>query len=128
VAAPRTTVWELQPHTRAKHAILQRYLRAWIPILAQGGFPNILYIDGFAGPGRYAGGEDGSPIIAIKSALEHAARIKGNILFLFVEERSDRAGVLRECLDELAAPEQLSNQGRSWRAVRGCIRRCQNLL
>lgn len=104
MVAPRTTVWELQPHTRAKHAILRRYLQAWIPILTQGGFPSILYIDGFAGPGRYADGEDGSPIIAVKAALEHAARITGNILFLFVEERSDRAAILRECLYELELP------------------------
>jgi three-Cys-motif partner protein len=104
MVAPRATVWELEPHTRAKHEILRRYLQAWMPILAQGGFPNILYIDGFAGPGRYAGGEAGSPIIAVKSALEHAARIKGNILFLFVEEKPDRAAVLRECLDELVIP------------------------
>jgi hypothetical protein len=40
-------------------------------------------------------GEDGSPTIAVKSALEHAARIKGNILFLFVEEKPDRAAVLQ---------------------------------
>jgi three-Cys-motif partner protein len=104
MAAPRTTVWELEPHTRAKHEILRRYLQAWMPILAQGGFKNILYIDGFAGPGRYAGGEDGSPIIAVKSALEHKARIKGNILFLFVEEKQDRAAVLQECLGELVIP------------------------
>jgi three-Cys-motif partner protein len=104
MVAPRATVWELQPHTRAKHAILRRYLQAWIPILTQGGFPNILYIDGFAGPGRYAAGEDGSPIIAIRAALEHAAHIRGNILFLFVEERPDRAGVLRECLEDLVLP------------------------
>ncbi|MGH7096030.1 MAG: three-Cys-motif partner protein TcmP [Stellaceae bacterium] len=104
MAAPRTTVWELEPHTRAKHDILRRYLRAWMPILAQAGFPNILYIDGFAGPGRYAGGEDGSPIIAVKSALEHKARIKGNILFLFVEKEQNRAAMLRKCLDELPMP------------------------
>lgn len=106
MAAPRTTVWELEPHTRAKHEILRRYLQAWMPILAQGGFKNILYIDGFAGPGRYAGGEDGSPIIAVKSALEHQARIHGNILFLFVEREQDRAAVLQECLDELVIPQK----------------------
>jgi three-Cys-motif partner protein len=104
MAAQRTTIWELEPHTRAKHEILRCYLQAWMPILAQGGFKNILYIDGFAGPGRYAGGEDGSPMIPVKSTLEHAARIKGNVLFLFVEEKLDRAGVLQECLDELAMP------------------------
>lgn len=49
MAAPRTTVWDLEPHTRAKHEILKRYLEAWTPILALGGFPEIIYMDGFAG-------------------------------------------------------------------------------
>jgi len=127
MAAPRTTVWELEPHTRAKHEILRRYLQAWIPILSQGGFKNILYIDGFAGPGRYAGGEDGSPIIAVKSALDHAARIKGNVFFLFVEEKRDRADVLQQCLDELAMPTnfRINVAGRQ---VRGGIRRAEAVL
>src|ERR1700732_5101107 len=127
MAAPRTTIWELQPHTRAKHAILRRYLRARVPILPQGGFLNILYIDGFAGPGRYAGGEDGSPIIAIRSALDHAARIRGNVFFLFVEEKRDRADVLQQCLDELA----MSNNFRikvAGRQVRGGLRRAEAVL
>jgi three-Cys-motif partner protein len=75
-----------------------------MPILTQGGFRNILYVDGFAGPGRYAGGEDGSPIIAVRSALDHAVRIKGNVFFLFVEEKRDRAEVLQQCIAELATP------------------------
>ena len=45
MTAPKTTVWELEPHTRAKHAILRRYLQAWTPILSLGGFPQIAYID-----------------------------------------------------------------------------------
>jgi len=35
-------VWPLEPHTRAKHEILRRYLQAWTPILSDGGFPKIL--------------------------------------------------------------------------------------
>lgn len=27
--APKTTLWPLEPHTRAKHEILRRYLEAW---------------------------------------------------------------------------------------------------
>jgi three-Cys-motif partner protein len=69
MAAPRQTIWPLEPHTRAKHEILKRYLQAWMVILSQGRFPEILYIDGFAGPGQYEGGEAGSPIIALDTAL-----------------------------------------------------------
>jgi three-Cys-motif partner protein len=75
-------------------------------ILGQAGYPEFVYIDGFAGPGRYSKGEDGSPVIAVKVALEHQARIKSQITFLFVEERKDRADVLEQVLDELDRPSQ----------------------
>jgi three-Cys-motif partner protein len=71
MAAPRTTRWQLEPHTRAKHEILKRYLQAWMVILSQGRFPEILYIDGFAGPGEYIGREAGSPTIALDTALSY---------------------------------------------------------
>ena len=29
------TVWEIDPHTRAKHFILGRYLGGWFPILSK---------------------------------------------------------------------------------------------
>jgi three-Cys-motif partner protein len=62
--------WELAAHTAAKLEILGAYLRAWFPILSHGrNFDRIIYIDGFAGPGRYKGGKDGSPIVALKAAL-----------------------------------------------------------
>ncbi len=48
---PQQVTWDLEDHTRAKHEILRRYLNAWFPILAQGGFPRMVLIDGFAGPG-----------------------------------------------------------------------------
>lgn len=94
----------LEPHTAAKHAILRRYLQAWTPILTQGGFPKVAYIDGFAGPGQYEGGEDGSPIIALKSALERVDRINGEVEFLFVEEREDRADFLADRIRALNPP------------------------
>src|SRR5579859_4955308 len=96
MAAPKTTVWPLEPHTRAKHEILRLYLEAWAPILSLGGFPTIAYVDGFAGPGVYSGGEDGSPVIALKVALQHADKIKGKVLFLFIEKDRDRAAKLQE--------------------------------
>jgi three-Cys-motif partner protein len=105
MAAPKTTVWKLDPHTRAKHAILRRYLQAWTPILAQGGFPKVAYLDGFAGPGQYESGEDGSPIIALKAALDHSARIKGQVVFVFVEEKPDRAEFLRQLVQSMSLPK-----------------------
>lgn len=105
MAAPKTTVWTLEPHTRAKHEILRLYLQAWTPILSLGGFRTIAYVDGFAGPGVYAGGEDGSPIIALKVALEHKDRIKSNLLFLFVEKDPDRAAKLQEIVSGMSIPD-----------------------
>ena len=34
MAKPDETIWEIEPHTLAKHEILRRYLGAWFPILA----------------------------------------------------------------------------------------------
>ena len=105
MAAPNTTVWPLEAHTRAKHEILKRYLQAWFPILTQGGFPQVLYIDGFAGPGRYSEGEKGSPVIALEAALEHATAKNSKFLFCFVEKNNDRAQTLQEIIDDIKRPE-----------------------
>src|SRR5688572_25838677 len=88
VSAPRTKLWSIEPHTRAKHEILRRYLEAWTAILGTSNQRVIQYVDGFAGPGAYSGGEEGSPIIALKAALAHQARIPSStkVRFLFIEE------------------------------------------
>lgn len=90
------TVWPAEPHTCAKHAILERYLKAWFPILSQQSrrvqrrSEQILFIDGFAGPGEYTNGQPGSPVIALTAALRHAKEFPVPIQFLFIEEREDR--------------------------------------
>ena len=33
MTTPKDTIWEIEPHTQAKHEILRRYLGAWFPIL-----------------------------------------------------------------------------------------------
>jgi len=65
-------------------------------ILSQGKFAEILYIDGFAGPGEYAGGEAGSPIIALDTALEYKSPLTAKVHFLFVEKDDARADHLRK--------------------------------
>ena len=66
------TVWEAEPHTLAKHGILRTYLEAWAAILSNARFgTELLFVDGFAGPGEYLLGEPGSPIVALNSILNH---------------------------------------------------------
>lgn len=104
MAAANKTVWDLESHTRAKHAILERYLKAWMPILSHAGFPEILYIDGFAGPGEYSKGEDGSPIISLKTALGYDPPLSAKFHFLFVEKDKNRAENLKSIIDGFALP------------------------
>ena len=106
--APSTTIWDLKPHSRAKHEILKRYMQAWVPILGQSSFSELVYIDGFAGPGRYSKGENGSPIIALNVALEQQAQIKPKMTFLFVELRKDRAEMLNKVLEDIELPQRFS--------------------
>lgn len=94
----RDTVWESKKHTRAKHEILKGYLGAWFPILAQSRH-RIVYIDGFAGPGIYTDGEEGSPVVALRTALEHPRRGSFNeIVFWFIEHNKKRHAKLGEVL------------------------------
>jgi three-Cys-motif partner protein len=71
-------LWDLEPATAAKHRLYQRYLDAWWPILLQpdrfGRRQPVTYLDAYAGPGVYAGGEPGSPIFALRRLLDHNAR------------------------------------------------------
>lgn len=101
---PKNTLWPLGNHTPAKHVVLRRYLDAWLPILGFGQ-QRILFIDGFAGPGRYEGGEDGSPVIAVKAFVEHTARsrIQAEVKFLFIEGEEDRARFLEGVLEPYKA-------------------------
>jgi three-Cys-motif partner protein len=83
------TVWQLEPHTAKKHEILRRYFDAWLPILATTN-GRVVYIDGFAGPGVYSGGEDGSPVIVLKAAANHKYKPATELCCLFVEADTKR--------------------------------------
>lgn len=102
----RTTVWPLDPHTAAKHAILRRYLDAWIPIMSRHN-GRVLYIDGFAGPGVYENGEPGSPVIALDAALGQARHISGEMYFIFIEENQARCDNLRVQIAQRELPAKL---------------------
>jgi len=112
------TVWEADPHTLIKHAILRQYLHRWLPILTRqakkiGASRDILFIDGFAGPGQYARGEPGSPVIALKAALEHTVPFPNPVTMLFVEHRTDRFERLQDAIAPLMPQIEVSGNVRS---------------
>jgi three-Cys-motif partner protein len=100
LAEIKETTWPIEPHTKAKHQILEEYLKGWFPILLRWQ-DRVIYVDGFAGPGIYSGGEEGSPIIALRTALTHRfAERFGEIVFLFIEKRKERADMLRKVINK----------------------------
>ncbi len=99
MSGPKTVIWPLDEHTRAKHEILRRYLNGWLPIMTTYN-GKIIFIDGFAGPGEYTSGEVGSPIIAIDTFLKHnyqPIRDK-EVIFLFIEQDKARFEHLEQLL------------------------------
>lgn len=84
----------------AKHVILRKYLNAWLPKQTKYN-KRVIICDGFAGPGVYKGGEDGSPIIALKAFTEHSFReqISADVIYLFIESRPDRFKSLTRVLE-----------------------------
>ena len=100
---PDETTWPIDEHTRAKHEILRRYLGAWFPILTiRGSNLRVIFLDGFSGPGRYSGGEPGSPLIALETLINHthfSEMSNTEFIFLFVENERDRFENLQQELE-----------------------------
>ncbi len=99
---PRTTTWLLESHTMGKHMVLEHYMGAWLPILTSWN-GRVLFIDAFAGPGEYSGGEPGSPVIALQALIQHQAkdRIRSEVRYLFIEKDTDRCEHLEQVLTGL---------------------------
>jgi three-Cys-motif partner protein len=94
------TLWPIEPHTAKKHEILRRYFQAWLPILGHSN-KRLLYIDAFAGPGKYAGGEDGSPLVILKAARDHSLKMGCELRCIFIEDKPDRHAQLVRSLDDI---------------------------
>jgi three-Cys-motif partner protein len=84
------TLWRIDPHTTIKHLVYRHYLACWMAKVCQK-FPEAAIVDGFAGPGEYECGADGSTIIVAKLFLEHGAAAKFKHLYVLAQEfRRDR--------------------------------------
>ncbi len=92
--------WPRPEQTAGKHLVLRHYLSGWLPILGSQ-HRRLLLVDGFAGPGEYADGWRGSPVIALDCVRGHreVGRLKGvEVLCLFVESDLRAAQHLKRVL------------------------------
>jgi three-Cys-motif partner protein len=86
-----------------KHGILKRYPGVFAT-MAGSRSGRVLYFDGYAGPGRYADGAPGSPLIALETARRTAAWAR-QVDCIFVEKKRAYADDLRAVLGAEAPAE-----------------------
>ncbi|RAJ44774.1 three-Cys-motif partner protein [Kitasatospora sp. SolWspMP-SS2h] len=106
MSVPKDVTWDRDPHTAAKHALLRRYLQAWAPIMLRYN-DTVVYAEGFAGPGVYRGGEQGSPVVAyhvLASALQDRP---GRVQMVLLEEDPRRKAELEQHIAAAARSRRL---------------------
>ncbi|MDQ8047067.1 MAG: three-Cys-motif partner protein TcmP [Patulibacter sp.] len=105
-------LWSREDHTRAKHVLLLAFFNKWVSIhsesFAKRGVRGLVRIyDGFAGPGVYSDGAEGSPLIVLRALLTNEnlagrwARVRYQLQF--VEKNAARARRLEAELTRLHA-------------------------
>ena len=106
--AKHDAVYDADLHTKAKHAILREYLRRWLPILQRQSKNNLggrrlLYIDGFAGAGRYLRDVPGSPVVALDVMRQQGADDPVPVEVMLIEKDAERARILAETVAGIRA-------------------------
>jgi three-Cys-motif partner protein len=85
--------WPYKEQTRLKHDVLSNYLTKWSFILGRprsGAKRTLYFVDCFAGPGRYAGGQPGSPVIAMVAGQQLNDSFQDSFLECHFVERDRR--------------------------------------
>ena len=103
------TKWVIQKHSKIKHEILRKYLGAFVSITGRS-WTDFYYIDGFAGRGKYSGGELGSPLHALKTIEKVLCNKKLNLNLdsvncIFVEQNDNNYRHLCQNIDGFQGSE-----------------------
>jgi three-Cys-motif partner protein len=107
VTSNRRHFEQFEPHTRLKHLIFDRYIPAWgMKILRWGrAGRRLAIVDAFAGRGRDDAGNDGSPVIAARRALDIVVGMKAaqepvdaDVRVYAIESRKSHFEVLLESI------------------------------
>lgn len=107
--AAEPLLWKREEHTKAKHELLRAFFDKWVSVHSgwfakQPGGGLVRIYDGFAGPGIYAGGESGSPLILMRALctnsnlLSNWAAVRYDVHF--VEKDGRRAAMLQTKLED----------------------------
>ncbi len=111
MAKNNPTIWDADPHTIAKIEILKNYLNAWFPIVASR-FSELLYVDGFSGPGSYRNHSEGSPLAALNVfkawiSKEPTRLSISKVTAVFIEADLRRFGILKDKINECILPARI---------------------
>jgi three-Cys-motif partner protein len=98
VRLPPEKLPEYEPHHRAKHELLRRYMDVWLPKLGFT-YSQVALVDGFASAGRYRDSQRGSPLIMLDAYLGRSAtdraRFEHPPHFIFIERKKPYAQHLK---------------------------------
>ncbi len=110
-ADPSPDYWkEYSNLQKVKHDLIAEYLKGWFPKL---GFwaGKILYVDTHAGRGKHARGQSGSPLVALKTVLEHSSRDsilrKSEMIFHFIERDEENLECLKQEIAAYQSPPKI---------------------
>ncbi len=110
----------IEPHTQAKHQIIQEYITNLIITLygtGKRGVTTFTFIDGFSGGGMYRHGDslwEGSPLRMIKAVREGYRQAKRayslDVQFIFIDEKHKHLNCLRDYAMAQAGLEELTDE------------------
>lgn len=90
---PNPEYWsEYTNFQHVKHEVIKRYLDGWFPKLGYWS-GRVIYFDTHAGRGKHASGELGSPLVALRTFMNHSHREtilkKSEVIFAFIERNEE---------------------------------------
>lgn len=108
---PNPEYWDgYSPFNQVKHDLVRCYLNGWYPKLGYWA-GRVLYADTHAGRGKYETGDPGSPVVALRTFLDHKARsallAKSEFNFLFIEQDPENLASLRGELARFDTPPRV---------------------
>jgi three-Cys-motif partner protein len=112
---------EAREQSQIKARIVQKYFWAWAKVIiptAKNHDNRILFIDLFAGPGRYDDGTLSTPLLVLQRAIEEPD-MRNMLVTHFNDRDADCAGKLKAAIQGLPGIERLKYQPRVSNAVVG---------
>lgn len=102
---------------RVKHELIRHYLGGWFPILGSWS-GRVLYLDTHAGRGTHVAGQLGSPLVALRTLLQHTHRDRllrrCEFRFIFIErDEVNKAALDREVANLGMLPSRIHIESRS---------------